>query len=410
MNKNVLFLNAAIILALMFFVPACTGNDKQAGKVKGVSTELSTSLKSKLAPDVVKNFEDIIADLKEDPASIKVLGLYAHLNRNPQLAAWLYSLVAQNKPDDALNLSNLGTTLVEIYLTGTEKDPKLMEKGLELLRTAANAKDNAAAMNNLGYALFKKYQQDKDPGLLTEAENYLRKALELAPDNATSLSHLAELLKEQNKIAEAAEMLNKVHMSSPFNGTFNSVAESLGNDYKSLPRTYCDNINFHCDEKCPHSIIGRLQYVTCEMEQSSQLMNCRDGEPYFTEYNCDEEMGNVPFLIPGLNSGICIPLPYVKLCIMLQGGGKVDYKVEFQVPLTKAGGLNVKVEGSYEPSSGQSTMKFKTDAEINLVNSGKVAPELNKRGLGPINVTTAVDGRPTDQPVEIKTYDVSIWN
>ncbi|HYC40518.1 MAG TPA: tetratricopeptide repeat protein [Chitinophagaceae bacterium] len=397
---------AGIAVTVLSFLLACSGGDQQS-KVKGVSTELSTSLKTRLPADVVKNFEDLITDLKGDPASIRVLALYAYLNRNPELAAWLYSVAAEKQPDDMANISNLGTTLVEIHLAKA-KDPTLLEKGIELLRAAS--KNNPAAANNLGYALLRKFQENRDAALLSEAEKLFKSVLESEPDNPTATSHLAEVLKEQGKTDEAAKLLNKVHLTAPFNGVFNDVAGDLGDAYKSLPRTYCDNINFHCDEKCPHSIIGRLQYVTCEMEQSSQIMNCRDGEPYFTEYNCDEEMGDVPFLIPGLNSGVCIPLPYVKLCIMLQGGGKVDYKVEFQVPLTKAGGINVKVEGSYEPSSGQSTVRFKTDAEVNLVNSGKVAPELNKRGMGPVNVTVAVDGRPTNAPLEVKTYDAVIWN
>jgi hypothetical protein len=203
-----------------------------------------------------------------------------------------------------------------------------------------------------------------------------------------------------------------VHSTYAFNAVFDNVTGNLGERYTgaSNDRSYCDSINFHCNEKCPHSIIGRLQFVSCEMEQSSAVLACREGKPYITEYDCDEEIGNIPFLIPGLNSGVCIPLPYIKICVMLQGGGKVDYKVEFQVPLTKAGGFNVKVEGSYEPSSGQSTVRFGADAEINLVNSGKVAPDLNRRGIGPLNIQVKAAGDHSSAPLEVKIYDVSILN
>src|SRR5688572_24704467 len=157
MKKN-FFFSCIIISAVLVILHSCNSKESTA-EVKGATAEIANSLKAKLPPEVVKNFEDVIADMKEDPASIKGLGLYAHWNRNPELAAWLYALAAGKKEDDHDNLSNLGTTLVEIYLAGKEKDPKLFDKGVELLRSVVNAsKDNASANNNLGYALFKKYQ------------------------------------------------------------------------------------------------------------------------------------------------------------------------------------------------------------------------------------------------------------
>lgn len=415
MEKRISLIRIAIIvMAFLSFIACNNGTVSEESKTEGTSGSLLvTSLKAELDTGQVRFFENLMSDLKDDPESIKLLGLYAYLNRNPSLAAWLFAIVSEKKKDDFINLANLGTTMNEIHLTATSPDPEWQEKSLDILRRAATQlPNNAAPQNNLGYALYRKYKETKDSTLLPEAESYLRKAIAIDPDNATTLSHLADVLAEQNKMDEAVSLLNTVHQSNPYNGTFMNSSAQLGNNYSSASnaRSYCDSINFHCDKNCPRSIIGRIQFVSCEMAQSSALLACREGKPYYTSYNCDEEMGNLPFLIPGLNSGVCIPLPYIKLCIMLQGNGKIDYKLDFQVPLTKAIGFNIKAEGSYEPSSGQSTVKLSTDAELHLMNTGKVASELNNRGFGPLNIQMAVDGRETDSPVEIKAYDAVIWN
>jgi Flp pilus assembly protein TadD len=197
MKKLAYWISALSIAGLLYFLPGCGSDD---AKGKSDAAGLSAELKKNIDPELAKNFEAVITDLKDDPESIKLLGHYAYLNRNPELASWLYALASEKKPDDYLNLANLGTTLNEIYLTGNEKDPEMLKKSLDLLRRAAEgAKNNAGPQNNLGYALFRQYQETNDAALLTEAETFLRKAVALEPSNATALSHLAEVLAALDK-------------------------------------------------------------------------------------------------------------------------------------------------------------------------------------------------------------------
>jgi hypothetical protein len=65
-------------------------------------------------------------------------------------------------------------------------------------------------------------------------------------------------------------------------------------------------VNYDCDNSCKRSIIGRINFVTCEIANSSAQIACQAGEPYAMTYNCDEQFLEYGNLIPGLNSGFPI--------------------------------------------------------------------------------------------------------
>ncbi len=123
MMKKKSLLLAATVSTLLLFIRCNSGN-----KEEGATTGLSSDLKTKVDPEQIKNFEALIDDLKQDPESIKLLGHYAYFNRNIELAAWLYAIVADKKPEDHINISNLGSVLNEMSLV--KKDPGLSKQSL----------------------------------------------------------------------------------------------------------------------------------------------------------------------------------------------------------------------------------------------------------------------------------------
>ncbi len=380
------------------------GNNDQ----KAVTEGLSASLRKNVNEETAKAFEQAIKNSKDDPIAIQYFGHYAYLNRQLETAAWLYALAAEKKPDDVSNQSNLALSLHELSLKDSTTK-HFLQSAIELLEKAAKpASDNAVVQNNLGYAYYQQYLNSKDASWLEKAAAAFNKAIGLDPKNAIYHSHLADVLAAMNKTDEAVSHLNDAFRLEPLNGVFiNSASHIPAFAAAKSSRSYCDSINFDCDRNCPHSIIGRLQFVTCEMAQQDARLACMDGKPYVTTYNCDEQMPSTGFMIPGLNSGIGIITPWGKLIIMVQGGGKVDVKIEVHTPVP---GITFTATGTYNPSSGVSVTQFGAQASVNLYNQGAVAPMLNSFNMGPASVkVTAVAGG-KENGVQLEAYDTPVYN
>ncbi|MFI5185769.1 MAG: tetratricopeptide repeat protein [Chitinophagales bacterium] len=406
----------ALVLSILCFGTmigsfSCSGRGKEDNTVAG----LVPVLRSKAPEENIKAFEEVIKESKEDPEVIKLLGLYAYLNRQLGLAAWCYARAAEKKPDDFINLSNLGLCLHELYLADKEKkDSMLFQKSLYVFKRAVKGDpDNPSIQNNLGYALYQEYLETKDPTSLAQAEMHLRKAVSIEPDAEIALCHLAETLAAQNKNGEAVALLNKVHSINPFNGVLTQVMSGqLGEIYKQAnpPCHYCDSINFNCD-KCRGSIIGGLEFVQCKMDEQAAGMDCRQGKPYAKFFKCGE-MGDSPWMIPGLQSGLCILTPAGKLCLMLHGDGTVDFKLEIQSIPGLPEGLKFGFDGTYDPSGGESKININGSYSINLFKRGEVAELLNKFDVGPISIKAQVPIKGDDKPggssvtLQAETYGV----
>jgi len=408
MKKISALLLPVLCLLVMTVGFSCSGRVKE----DSIVTTLIPTLRSKAPEENIKAFEEVIEESKEDPGAMKLLGLYAYLNRQLGLAAWSYARAAEKDPGDDINLSNLGLCLHELYKADKEKkDSTIFQNGLDILeRAAKDAPDKAAVQNNLGYALYDKYLETKDAATLANAEMHLRKAVSIEPDAEIALSHLAQVLAAQNKNDEAVAMLNKVHSINPFNGVLTQVMNELGDIYKQAapPCHYCDSINFKCD-KCRGSIIGGLEYVQCKMDEQTAAGDCRQGKPYAKFFKCGE-MGDSPWMIPGLQSGVCILTPVGKLCLMLHGDGTVDFKLEIQNVLKMPEGLKFAMEGTYDPSGGESRINVNASCSVSLYDRNEVAGLLNKFDVGPISIKAQVpikgETNPEggNAPLQIETY------
>ena len=62
-------------------------------------------------------------------------------------------------------------------------------------------------------------------------------------------------------------------------------------------------VNYACDAKCPKSIIGQIDLVTCKIAESSAQSSCSEGKPYARFFDCSAKLPRFGILSPGLDPG-----------------------------------------------------------------------------------------------------------
>ena len=265
--------------------------------------------------------------------------------------------------------------------------------------------DNATYHSNLGFAELELWRSNADAATLQAAVDALRRATELNPKSPTAWAHLAEALAAQKDVTGAAEALGKSRALAPFNGALLAArprlpAEVLAAYAKDAPLHDC-KIDFECKAQCPKSIIGQINFVTCEMEQSSAQMACEAGEPYAEGFDCSEQIPEFGILFPGLNSGFSLITPWGRLDLTVDGRGQVNYRFETG-PKVGGVGLELGGRGSWSPASGFSSAEIKPGVSFDLV-GGDAAKLLEKTKMGPAQINIAV--KPLGEAVlEIKAY------
>lgn len=400
------------------------GVPEEAG---GVLEELASSV----GTETVREIEETAAGIDGDPYT--ALGLMAFLSRRIELAGWAFGKASLARPDDPIALNNFGVALHEAAVADTpggeaagsrsalrlvavahasqlpdDLDPALA-LAVESLRKAVElAPERSVLRSNLGYALFAAWEATREAALEAEAEAELREAIELDPGNATAMAHLARLLLERGEIEEGVRLLERARRANQLNGVVVTMLASMPpparQAYESQPRE-C-GVDYCCAERCPRSIIGQIERVSCEMEQSSAQMACEAGEPYAESYDCAAEMPQWGFLIPGLQSGVTIPTPWGRYDIIVQGDGRVDYRFK---PSASLGGVGFSLEGqgSWSPEGGFSSVDFAGGVSVNVLHGG-AASQMNEYGVGPISVGGKIDLQTGESTVKIDAYDSAV--
>jgi hypothetical protein len=168
------------------------------------------------------------------------------------------------------------------------------------------------------------------------------------------------------------------------------------------------NVNFRCQEICPKSIIGGIQSVTCEIENSSAQMACQEGKPYPTSYDCSEDFPEYGIMIPGLNAGFSIGVPGFSAHVKVNGDGSVDVRVEAGPsigPVTPY----VRGDGHWSPSGGASFDNFGGGVRVNVLPGGGGAAGDLASGLGhpPAHIELEQVGDGPAQ-VNLETYNAGV--
>jgi hypothetical protein len=135
-------------------------------------------------------------------------------------------------------------------------------------------------------------------------------------------------------------------------------------------------VNYACDAKCPKSIIGQIDLVTCKISESSAQSSCRDGKPYARFFDCSAKLPRFGILIPGLDPGFSIVTPWGSFDVVVQGDGKVDFQVKILSPSLGPAQASLGTRGSWEPSRGDLALNMEAGAQINLFN--RVSPVMEQ--------------------------------
>ena len=341
-------------------------------------------------------------DALPEGVTAATLGQLFYARRQFDRSAWLYAMRSLQAPEDAAALSNFAGLLLEV----AADDPQAPGNWPEIARDAARratelAPDAAAAHDALGLA-------EMRLGEAKAAASALRRATELAPDEPLYWANLARALEASGDSAAAAAALARAHELGP-NGAALLDALSdlpeLAADYQDALAPQC-NIDFKCQEICPHSIIGGLMSVSCEMDNASAVQACRDGTPHPTSYNCAEELPEYGILIPGLNAGFSVAVPGFSAHVLVDGQGNVDVRVEVGGGLGPVKGY-LRGDGHFTPSGGASFSNLGGGARISLFGAspaGQVAAGLDQPPAH-IEIETT-GGEPLG--LDIETYNVAL--
>jgi tetratricopeptide (TPR) repeat protein len=386
--------------------PSRAGQSLAAEAVEGpaaIAAGLAGTLRAEVADEHASAVDAAAADPQASAGTLQLLAHFAYLTRHLELATWLYARAAQVEPGDASNWSNLGLGLTELAMAGGAGADATLRAAVATLREAVRlAPEAAAAHGNLGVALLQS-------GELAQAETHLGRAIALDPAMSLFHSHLGEVLVAAGRPEEAGMAFARAHRLDPFDGVLLRVVQGggpAGEAYAAAPRDYCA-VDYDCMRSCPGGIIGRINAVTCEMEQASAILACREGAPYASEYDCSMDLGSIPFILPGMFPGLSIVTPVGRIDVLVQGNGRVDFRVKLNGP----GGLELATAGRYEPRTGVSVTRLVPGVSASLYNGGTVAPALNRLGLNPTSLKYDRDLLgPGGGNVKLEAYDTTVFH
>jgi len=347
-------------------------------------------------------FRDMLA-ADPNPDQAMVLGQLLYMRRHFAHAAWFFAEAARNNPDNASALNNFGALLGETYANDPDAHPaSWVRVGLDAVARANELRPGDPGIeNNLGRGTFDLWREDADGADLDGAAAALTHATGEEDNNLVFLANQARILDAQGDATGAARALNRAHELDPTHPSLRiaetQVSPATTGAYAGAARNYC-SIDYQCAQLCPPSIIGQINRVTCEMENSSANMACSAGEPYARAFNCAEQIPEFGILIPGLNAGFTVASPWGSFAAVVDGQGNVQWRIEAGPNL---GPINpyIRVDGGYQPSGGWSVSDTRAGVKVNLVHGNPVGQAAGDYGYQPLYVQA--EGSTANQSAEV---------
>jgi len=371
-------------------------------------------LEAGFEPGEAGSFREILAQAP-DANGAALFGQLFYARRHFARAAWFFAEAARANPNDASAFNNFGVMLDETYLNDPEARPSSwVRTALEAVRRADALRPNDPAIeNNIGRGGYDLWRADADAADLEAAAAALAAAVTAEDDNVVFHTNEALVLDAAGDSAGAAAALDRAHALNAGHPSLavaaNNVSPATSDAYAGAARNYC-SVDYHCGERCPPSIIGQINRVTCEMENSSAQMACGAGQPYARDYDCSEEIPEFGILIPGLNAGFTISSPWGSISAVVDGEGNVEWRVEGGPNL---GAINpyIRFDGTYQPDGGWSLSDTRAGMKVNLFNTNETGQLLGEWGYQPVYIQT--EGSTADESLEVSVGaygNATIWH
>jgi hypothetical protein len=366
------------------------------------------AIESRIEPNALAILHEI-GGPSRTAAELESLAHALTLNRQFTQGAWLYAAAIESDRNSAASYSSLGVLLAEgvTLAAGTKPDEAVLATIVELQREARRLDGKSAAIaNNLGAALTAFGANRSDRTIIEEGAFLIHEAVQANPQNVIYYVRLAEALSlmgetsAAKKFLEAAFHLNSAHPALV-------MARGPGGALADLPmevtrRDLCA-VNYACDAKCPKSIIGQIDLVTCRIAESSAQSSCRDGKPYAQFFDCSAKLPRFGILIPGLDPGLSIVTPWGSIDFVVQGDGKVDFQLKFNSPSLGPAQASLQTQGSWEPSRGDVALNFEAGVQVNLFN--RVSPVMEQANAYDVGLSIVekydVDGGTLKTDIEV---------
>ncbi len=357
-------------LALAFFFLIAVVFAPSSVLANGRETALTTrtQMETRLDPQMLQGLQAAIQALQGDGA-IESLGHAFALKGKFEEATWLYARAVEANPQSAPALTSLGVMLSQGVMPGQGKPLSQQERQqiVDLQKEARGLDQSSPAIaNNLGTSMAALGQMTADRAMIEEGAMLMLSAVQANPQNVLYYVRLAEALRAigeesaAKKFLEAAYMLNSGHPSLRFARGPGGALEGLPFDPK-----LCE-VNYGCEQKCPKSIIGQIDFVTCKIAESSAQSSCQAGEPFARFFDCAAKLPRFGILIPGLDPGLSIVTPWGSLDFVVQGDGTIDFKAKINV--AQVGGVQggLEARGSWDPNHGAIAVNVEEQVQVNL--------------------------------------------
>ena len=337
-------------------------------------------------------------------AELASLGHAFTLKRHFVHGAWAYAAAIERDRALAGPYSSLGVLLAEgvTLPSGAKPDEPLLAAIVDLQREARRLDGKSTAIaNNLGSALSALGARQENRSVIEEGAFLIHEAVAANPQNVIYYVRLAEALaligetSAAGKFLEAAYMLNSAHpsvvMSRRAGGPLADVT------FASSSSKMCE-VNYACDAKCPKSIIGQIDLVTCKIAESSAQSACQDRKPFARFFDCKAKIPKFGILIPGLDPGFSILTPWGSIHAVVQGDGRVDFEIKVTAASVGPAQVGLKTEGNWEPSRGDIALNFEGEAQLNLFD--RVSPVMEQANAYDLGISVSEKYNLTENTLE----------
>ena len=178
-----------------------------------------------------------------------------------------------------------------------------------------------------------------------------------------------------------------------------------GTNGSAMPQCEGLDVAALCQKMCPcTSIIGCLDFVACNIDNSGHTSACRAGKPIPASFNCATKFPEYGIMLPGLQNGFSIIGPGFKFHAGTDGKGGIKWEIEAG-PRFSFMNAYVKAQGSIDPSTGaMSGVNVNTGLKFTLGPSspGSLGGLLDEYGIHPGAISFEDAG---DKPVKIEAWE-----